>query len=356
MSGQLRIAIDARAAAEEPAGRGRYVRELLRELERDRRGHVYVPYARTRWEADFDWRLIPDRDPIWHVKAARAMSKECDVVLSTNSYLTAWFTRVPTIVMVYDLIPWMPEMHPQKRAARIERATIRPALRRCAAALSISYATRDDLIERFPAARGKAEAAQLAVSEEFERVPDLEAVRRRLELPERFVLATGTLEPRKNLPRLIEAHAAIPDAPPLLLAGPKGWEVEQALRGMNENVRLLGYVSDEDLRALYHLCTVFAYPSLYEGFGLPLAEAMRCGAACLTSDLSSLPEVGGEAVVYANPRDVSSIRSSLERLLSSDAERARLGEAARKHSAQFTWRRTADETIAVLERAAAKRY
>jgi glycosyltransferase involved in cell wall biosynthesis len=177
-------------------------------------------------------------------------------------------------------------------------------------------------------------------------------VRQRLELPEQFVLATGTLEPRKNLPRLIEAHAAIAGAPPLLLAGPKGWEVEAALRGMNENVRLLGYVSDKDLRALYHLCTVFGYPSLYEGFGLPLAEAMRCGAACLTSNLSSLPEVGGDAVVYANPRDVEAIRAGLERLLSSEAERERLGIEAKAQAARFTWRRTADETIAVIEHAA----
>src|SRR4051794_38696600 len=95
MGRQLRIAIDARAAAEEPAGRGRYVRELLRELERDARGHVVRAYARQRWEADLDWRLIEAGDPAWHLKAARAVSHDCDVLLSTNSYLTAWFTRIP---------------------------------------------------------------------------------------------------------------------------------------------------------------------------------------------------------------------------------------------------------------------
>src|SRR4051812_36509287 len=103
MARQLRIAIDARAAAEEPAGRGRYVRELLREFERDPRGHEFRAFARTRWDADVDWRLIGAADPLWHLQAARAISRDCDVLLSTNSYLTAWFTRVPTVVVVHDL-------------------------------------------------------------------------------------------------------------------------------------------------------------------------------------------------------------------------------------------------------------
>jgi glycosyltransferase involved in cell wall biosynthesis len=352
MAGQLRIAIDARAAAEEPAGRGRYVRELLRELERDSRGHAIRAYARTGWDADVDWRLIEGRDPLWHLRAARAVSRECDVLLSTNSYLTSWFTSIPTVVVVHDMVPWMPEMHPQKRAALIERATIRPALRRAAAALCVSQSTEHDLVERFPAARGKTAVVHHGIGTEFDRTPELEPTRARLDLPERFILATGTVEPRKNLPRLIEAHAALADAPPLLVAGPSGWEVEQALAGMNDNVRLLGFVSDDDLIALYHLCTVFAYPSLYEGFGLPLAEAMRCGAACLTSDVSSLPEVGGDAVVYSDPRDIGSVRSGLERLLGSPDLRVSLGAKARVQSAQFTWARTIDQTLEVIERAA----
>jgi glycosyltransferase involved in cell wall biosynthesis len=342
MAGQLRIAIDARAAAEEPAGRGRYVRELIAHLPD---GHDYRLYERDPYGPD----------PLWHVRAARAASRECDVLLSTNSYLTAWFTSIPTVAVVHDLVPWMPEMHPQRRAALIERATIRPALRRVAAALCVSHSTERDLVARFPSAAGRTAVVHHGVSDALDRVPEqgeLDDVRRRLELPERFVLATGTVEPRKNLPRLIEAHAGLADAPPLMVAGPRGWEVEQALAGAGESVRLLGFVSDEDLGALYRLCTVFAYPSLYEGFGLPLAEAMRCGAACLSSNASSLPEVGGDAVVYADPLDVASIRAGLERLLSSEGERRELGERAREQARRFTWQRTASGTVAVLEHAA----
>ena len=357
----LRIGIDARAAAEVPAGRGRLVRELLQELARDPRGHEWLLYAREPWDGapGLDWRLCGARDPAWHLRTARAASRECDVFYSTNSYLTTWFTRVPTATMVADMVAFLPEMAPQRRASLIERATLRLAVARCRKLLCISDSTRDDLVERYPGAAAKAVTVLLGVSEELGREPpaeELAEVRARLELPERFVLATGTLEPRKNLPRLAEAHARLPAelraAHPLILTGPPGWELDRALAGVRERgseVRLLGYVGEADLRALYRLCTVFAYPSLYEGFGLPLLEAMRCGAACVTSSISSLPEVGGDAVAYADPLDTGSIAVALERLLSDPPAREELGRAAQARAATFTWARTADETVALLE-------
>src|SRR3954453_7463299 len=154
MAQKLRIGIDARAAVEVPAGRGRYTRELLLALPRV---HDYVLYARERWDGapDLEWRTIDAPDPLWHVRAALVANRECDVLLSTNSYLTAWFTRIPTVCVVYDLIPWLPEMHPQRRATLIEKATIRRALRRAAGLVCISEATERDLVERFPVAQGK---------------------------------------------------------------------------------------------------------------------------------------------------------------------------------------------------------
>ena len=350
----MRIGIDARAAAEEPAGRGRYVRELLRALVALRSGHELIAYARRPW-GDLDgleWRAVSGGDPLWHLRAARAASRECDVYLSTNSYLTAWFLRVPTAVVAHDMIAWKPAMAPQRRAALIERATIRPALRRASLTICDSQSTEDDLVKLFPVARGRTAVVHLGVSDALNSAGDPEAARRRLDLPERFVLATGTLEPRKNLPRLIEAHGRVRDAPPLLIAGPPGWEMERALEGAHGRARLLGFVSDEDLAALYRLCTVFAYPSLYEGFGLPLAEAMRCGAACLTSNTSSLPEVGGDAVAYCDPLDTDSIADGLRRLMGDDALRADLRGRAVARAGEFTWERCARETLAQLERIA----
>jgi glycosyltransferase involved in cell wall biosynthesis len=352
------LGVDARAAAEEPAGRGRYVRELLAALARRDDDHVYELYARTRWDAELDerfrWRLIGARDPLWHVRAARSASSSCDGFLSTNSYLTAWFLRVPSAVVVYDLVPFQPGVRARRSSGLIERATIGLGVRRAGRLLCISEATRADLVARYPWAADKTSVTPLAADPRFAEPPapgSLEEVRRRHGLDERFVLCTGTLEPRKNLLRVLEAHAGLTDVQ-LALVGPRGWEFEAILEEAGrrgDGVRVLGQLTDDDLAALYHACTVFCYPSLYEGFGLPLLEAMAAGAACVTSSVSSLPEVGGDAVVYVDPTSVDEIRSAIARLLESDGERADLGRRARRRAAGFSWDRTAAETLAALE-------
>jgi glycosyltransferase involved in cell wall biosynthesis len=353
--------IDARAAAEEPAGRGRYVRELLRALARRDDNHVYELYARTRWDEGLDerfrWRLIGARDPVWHLRAARAASG-CSAFLSTNSYLTAWFLRVPSAVVVYDLVAFRPGVRARRSSGLIERATIGLGVRRAARLLCISEATRGDLVARYPGAERKTSVVPLAADGRFGRAlppTDLEEVRRRHRLDPEILLCTGTLEPRKNLLRVLEAHGGLGRRIQLVLAGPRGWQFEPILEeaGRQDDVRVLGQVSDEELVALYQACTVFCYPSLYEGFGLPLLEAMSAGAACVTSSVSSLPEVGGDAVVYVDPTSVDEIRAAIDGLLASEDDRKRLGERARRRAAEFSWDRTAAGTLAALEEIAA---
>jgi glycosyltransferase involved in cell wall biosynthesis len=352
------LGIDARAAVEEPAGRGRYVRELLRALAHRDDDHVYELYARARWDEMLDdrfrWRLIEAPDPLWHVRAARAASAGCSTFLSSNSYLTAWFLRVPSVVVVYDLVAFRPEVQPRRSSGLIERTTIGLGVRRAGHLLCISEATRRDLVARYPGVEAKTSVVPLAADEQFARpVPPgvLGEVRSRHELDEEFVLCTGTLEPRKNLLRMLEAHAGLSRPVQLVLVGPAGWEFQPILEaaGGRDDVRVLGRVSDEDLAALYNACTVFCYPSLYEGFGLPLLEAMAAGAACVTSRVSSLPEVGGDAVVYVEPTNVAEIRAAVDRLLASEEDRAALGDRARLRAVQFSWNRTAAGTLATLE-------
>jgi glycosyltransferase involved in cell wall biosynthesis len=327
------------------------VRELLRALPGD---HAYRLYARTRWEETLDerftWVLSPRPDPYWNLGAAVRASRDCDAFLATNSYLTAWFTTVPTVLEVYDMVAFDAELRPSPRAGAIERATLAPALRRAAAAICISQATADAVAARYPWAKGKLIASPLGASPALQPEPADD-------LPERFVLAVGTLEPRKNLPRLVEAYKALPEATrsryPLLVAGRVGWEAGETLTALEAvGAQILGRVSDARLAALYARCTVFAYPSLAEGFGLPVLEAMQAGAAVLTSNVSSLPEVGGDAVEYADPTDTQSIRAVLERLLTDDARRADLGRRARERAASFSWTTHAEDTLRVLERVA----
>lgn len=356
------VGIDARAAAEEPAGRGRYVRELLQALSRRDDDHVYDLYARAPWNEPLDerfrWHSIPSRDPIWHLRAARAANGTANAFLSTNSYLTAWFLRVPSAVVVYDLVPFRPGIRARRSSAVIERATIGLGVRRAGRLLCISEATSRDLVARYPSIEAKASVVPLAADERFATplsATDLEELRRRHRINAEFVLCTGTLEPRKNLLRVLEAHAGLARKIQLVLVGPRGWQFDPILEeaAQRNDVRVLGQISDEELAGLYQACTVFCYPSLYEGFGLPLLEAMSAGAACVTSSVSSLPEVGGDAVVYVDPTSVEEIRAAIERVLESGEERRILGERARRRAAEFSWDRTAADTITVLEEIAA---
>lgn len=361
----MRIGIDARAAVEERGGRGTMVRELLRALAADGGGHEYVLYARERWAALGDapglrWSLIGRPDPEWHLRAARRINRETDAYISTNSYLTAWFLRVPSVVVVCDMVAFDPALLPRKGSARIERATLPLAVRRAATLAAISRATADDLVERFPRARGKTEVTPLAADPAFASggAPDDEVLARHgIDFP--YVLGVGTLEPRKNLPRLVEAFTELDDAVRgdhrLVLVGPLGWDVGDtisAIAAHPERVAAIGAVPDADLPALYRRGSAFAYPSLYEGFGLPVLEAMIAGVPVLTSDTSSMPEVGGDAALYVTPRDVASIRDGLARLLSDDALRARLAAAGPARAAQFSWARYGAEMRALVERAA----
>lgn len=346
--------VDARAAAEVPAGRGRYVRELLDALAADGEADTYRLFGRRPHAAPlppdrFRWALSSARDPVWHLQTAVRANRSCSAFLSTNSYLTAWGTQIPTAVVVYDLVPFIEGAKAQARAARIERATIRPALHRAEALLCISEATRRDLIARFPATADRAQAIPLAANGCFSE-PVAPAV---LDRP--YVLAVGALEPRKNLVRLIEAFASLPDALRsrhlLALVGPEGWELEETLRAAAarpDDVVVLGHVTDDRLRALYAGAACFAYPSLYEGFGLPVLEAMSVGAPVLTSNSSSLPEVAGGAAVLVDPHDARAIRDGLEAILDDPGRAAALREAGRNRARSFSWSRTAEATRDVL--------
>lgn len=359
----LTIGIDARAATEVPAGRGRVVRELLRSLAaRTGDEYRYVLYARSVWEEQplderFRWRLIGARDPIWHLRAARAANHECEVLLSSNSYLTALFTRVPVVPIVYDMVTFEPSMRPNRRSTVIERVTLGPAVRRSAALLAISQATADALIARFPRAAGRTVVAPLGVTPALAQELD-PAESAALPAPG-FVLAVGTLEPRKNLPRLVHAYSSLEETlqreHPLVVVGALGWETGEtlgALRSLGDRCTMLGYVSDAALAELYRRCAVFCYPSLGEGFGLPVLEAMAAGAAVLTSDLSSLPEVGGDAVEYANPHNTNSIAARLRRVLCDRQLRAELAQRAQARAGEFSWERFAETVLDTLVRVA----
>jgi len=222
--------------------------------------------------------------------------------------------------------------------------------------LADSAATRSDLIELYRTPPEKITVLYCGIHAAFRPVSDaqtLAAVRDRYGLGSApFILAVSTLQPRKNYTRLIQAFARLPDqSTNLVIAGGKGWlfetifsEVER-LR-LRERVIFPGFVADADLPALYSAARLLAYPSLYEGFGLPMLEAMACGTPVVASTASCLPEVAGDAARLVSPTDVEALAAALDQVLTDEALRRDLAAKGHARAGQFTWEHAARQLLA----------
>jgi glycosyltransferase involved in cell wall biosynthesis len=271
---------------------------------------------------------------------------------------------VPSVVTVHDLaFLQIPEAFiPAKR--RYLSVMTRLSVHRARHVIAVSEQTKADIVAHFGLAPEHVTVIPNAVDERFRPdAPndDLTAFRRERNLPERFVLFVGTLEPRKNLPRLINAFAQLARDDReigLVVVGASGWmtsDIAPLVRSLDLESRITfaGYVPDEELPRWYQAATVFCYPSLYEGFGLPVLEAMACGTPVVTSNVGSMAEVGRDAAILVDPTDADAIASSISALLDDPDFRQQRAAAGLGRAAQFSWDRTAEETLAVLRRAAA---
>jgi glycosyltransferase involved in cell wall biosynthesis len=290
--------------------------------------------------------------------------------------------RLDLLHVTYTLSPWLPcpavvtvhdisyRTHPETFSLRdrlLLAAAVPRSMHRAARVITVSEAARRDIIRHYRLPAAKVVAIHNGVEETFRPVTDpaaLAAVRARYGLPERYILAVGNLQPRKNLRRLIEAFAVLRaargDDCRLVLVGQPFWRHEElgrvvAAHGLGEAVIATGYVPAGDLPAIYSAATLFAYPSLYEGFGLPPLEAMACGTPVVASDTSSLPEVVGDAGLLVDPLDTVALARVLASVLDDAALRERLRQAGFARAAGFTWREAARRTLRVYELAMAGR-
>lgn len=254
-------------------------------------------------------------------------------------------TRSRALLTVHDLtFVLYPECFKPALRRYLSRAVPR-SLPRASLVLADSYATRADLVQHMHVNAERVAVIYPGVTPQFRPLPAAitEPVRQRLGLPAQFLLFVGTLEPRKNLVRLLHAFQPLSASLHLVIAGRKGWlyepiftTVEQS--GLNRQVMFLDFVDDADLPALYNLAQAFVYPSLYEGFGIPVAEALACGIPVVTANVASLPEVAGDATVLVDPLDTRAITTGIEQALA-DAERLRA--AGPQQAARFTWEESA---------------
>ena len=373
----MRVALNAQLLSTTPtyrsAGINRVIYELLANLRdatgRDDRYLVYAPRsaenARFLRSAGLPARLtsLPTERPAVRIAWEQA-ALPLDLagaridLLHALGYVAPFGWRGRTVVTVYDLsFLRYPELF--NRGNRYYLRTFTPpSVRRADHVITISEHTRRDVIELCGVAPERVTSIHLAADARFTPAEPAEVARFRASkgLPERFILYMGTLEPRKNVGLLVRAFAelrrtGLTDCE-LVLAGGKGWQYQPVLDLINELrigdvVHLPGYVPDDEQALWYSSAVVFAFPSVYEGFGLPVLEAMACGTPVVASRSSSLPEVVGEAGALVSPTDPHELGAQLRELLESEGRRAMMREAGLARARTFSWRRMAAETVGV---------
>ena len=340
----MRVAIDARKLHD--FGIGTYTRNLLRYLARIDRESEYVllchepdlgigpqlgPNFRTVLEASPNYSFREQIHLPW------VLRRERPDVFHAPHYVLPPAARCRAVVTIHDCIHLMfPQYLPSRAAYAYARASMWSAVRRSHRILTVSEASKRDIIHFFNAPPEKIVVVYNAIDERFGMEPkdeDVARVRERFQLQHEFVLYVGNIKPHKNLVRLIEAFDLLRqrghDELKLLIIGDEISKLPALRRAvhlhkLHKHVRFLGFQPDETLAILYRLAAVFVFPSLYEGFGLPPLEAMASGTPVVTSNVSSLPEVTGDAAVLVDPYDVESIADGIERVLNSPALRQEL--------------------------------
>lgn len=286
-------------------------------------------------------------------RLARQLSLD---VFHAPYYITAYRTPCQLVITIYDAISARyPEYLPSLAMRVIFEVTTRLALQVADQILTLSDASRQDLVNLYHTDPDRVTVTPLAAGPRFQSVDPrtVDELKRRLNLPDRYVLYVGVNKPHKNLVRLTEAWAQVTASGNkgyhLVVAGREDPRYPQArehvaMSGLG-NVMFLGEVGEEDLPALYSGAELFVFPSLYEGFGLPVIEAMACGTPVACSNVSSLPEVAGDAAVLFDPHTPESIATAIRRLLSDTELRDQLRQRSVVQAGRFSWRRTAQLTL-----------
>lgn len=264
----------------------------------------------------------------------------------------------PFIITAYDLsFKRYPEAFKPLNRIYLSIFTKQSA-RRAEAVITISESTRQDMIHFFTLPPHKVHTVHCGVDDSFQILPQaqVEAFKARHGLPEAFVLFVGTLEPRKNVAGLIEAYAIWrkrdKGAPKLFIGGGKGWYYQEVFKlvekfNLTSEVVFPGYLPQGDLRLWYNAATMFVYPSRFEGFGLPVLEAMACGTPVITSNVSSLPEVAGDAAWLVDPTDIDALSEAMYRVFNNPDLRQTMRQKGLIQKARFSWQKTVTETTQV---------
>ncbi len=369
----MRIAVDARALLGRLTGIGMYTRGVARGLARRSADSVGLFLPRTPEDGATEGlgpvtvHADSGRLGILWVQTTlprRIRQWRADVLLAALTIAPA-YGDVPAVSVVHDLTPWThPEWHADRTLAGFLPLWER-TLERAARLVCVSQATADELVRLYPDARARSRVVWNGVGPEFTPSRDVtrqQAARERYAGGRPFLLYLGTLEPRKNVGTLVTACERLwsrrPERPDLVLAGGAGWKLAPLARQIARSafrgkIHLAGYASRAMALELYRSAEAFVYPSLAEGFGLPVIEAMACGLPVVASDTAALTEVGGSAALYAPASDAEALALQIEKALEDPPTRRRLASEGPARAALFSWETAAEKTAAVLAEAAA---
>jgi glycosyltransferase involved in cell wall biosynthesis len=310
-------------------------------------------------------RLPTHRPPLrilWEQLAQPWVMRDAGVdLIHGPAFVGPQASKRPYVVTVHDLSFLLYPRGFRALNRTYLRVFTQLSVRRAQRVIAVSESTKRDLVRCYGIPPGKVDVVYNGKDATFQQLPASEVSGFRAEqgLPEQFILFVGTLEPRKNVARLIEAYARLPGTrPPLMLIGGRGWLYDdifarvEALNLSNE-VRFVGYVPAKDLPQWYNAASLFVYPSLYEGFGLPPLEAMACGAPVVTSTASSLPEVVGDAGLLVDPTNTEELAEAMGQVLADAGLREKLRGAGLARAHKFSWRTTAQRTVSTYRQALA---
>jgi glycosyltransferase involved in cell wall biosynthesis len=360
----MRVAIDARKLHD--FGIGTYIRNLLRHLARIDQDNEYVLLCAG---ADLDvaatlgpnFRTVLEPSPNYSLReqihVPWVLLREKPDVFHAPHYVLPQAVPCRSVVTIHDCIHLMfPQYLPNRAAYAYARASMWNAARKADRILTVSEASKRDILRLFAVSPDKIDVVYNAIDERFWNPPDegdVLRVRERYQLDHPFVLYVGNIKPHKNLVRLIEAFERLRrggfDQVKLLIIGDEISKLPALRRAVHKHklhkeVRFLGYMNDETLAILYRLASVFVFPSLHEGFGLPPLEAMASGTPVVTSNVSSLPEVAADAAVLVDPYDVESISEGLRSVLSNDELAAQLRAKGLIRARDFSWEQSVART------------
>ena len=368
----MKIAFDIRGIDGERGGKGIWTANVLKSILNNDRENDYYLYTNKDWSNHY--KHLPNvhvmkvwgKGPLWHWRFYQSMVREkMDILVATESYIVPFLhdpAKLHVALVVHDLVAFKSPAKHQKKATWIEKLTLKKAVANSRWIFTVSQYTKKDLVERYPelGLSEKITVVYAGIRDAFLRKIDANKiieVQRRYNLDPDYIMMAGTLEPRKNILGALEAFTLISPFNQqryrFVIAGKKGWYYKKVFQKIKEwklvgRVKLLEYIPDEDLATIMQGARLFLFPSFYEGFGLPILEAMANGVPVLASRVSSIPELGVDAIHYADPYDPVDIADGITQLLDNEDYCKSLRAKGFEQVKKFSWGKTATLIIEAI--------